>query len=70
MDVFYENLRKISEQKMTQFFLLLLLLNLQYAAKTNLDPTQKQLGNELYEKYTARARKGKTPFVITHLVSN
>jgi hypothetical protein len=56
MDVFYENLRKISEQKMTRFVLLLLLLNLVSLQNATNPNVNTQLGNILYEN---KARKGK-----------
>ena len=47
---------------MLRFIFLLWLVNfvsLKNATNANQNQTNKQLGNILYEKYTARARKGK-----------
>jgi hypothetical protein len=51
---------------MLRFAFLLLLVNfvsMQNATNTNQNLSDKQLGNILYEKYTARARKGKVSCV-------
>ncbi len=56
---------KLKNKKMLRFDFLLLLLNfvsVQNATNTNQNLSDKQLGNILYENYTARARKGKTNF--------